>query len=195
MDGFISGPSGLQERQPHKSFKISSVSVLKTFLRALPKGEEDWDDKKPRTQEGVEQLHDELILSKVDRAKRAAMDSQTLLRAFADEHAALLEDTRSQIHAFVFIALGEVAIGLGFQAKAVNQMVAKYMGAPETSARAMRLGVRRWIKASDVLRSSWLSRADELPFRRTCCMVHTLKVYLIDVDRKQVRSQREKVYR
>ncbi|EEU33557.1 uncharacterized protein NECHADRAFT_19590, partial [Fusarium vanettenii 77-13-4] len=93
------------------------------------------------------------------------MDSQTLLEAFADEHAGLLEGTRSQIHAFVFIALGEAAIGLGFRAKVVNQMVAKYMGVPETSARTMRLGVRRWIKMSDVLRSSWLSRADELPLR------------------------------
>jgi len=67
------------------------------------------------------------------------MDSQTLLKAFAGEHAGLLKGTRSQIHAFVFIALGEAAIRLGFRAKVVNHVVAKYMGVPETSARTMRL--------------------------------------------------------
>ncbi|RSL89946.1 hypothetical protein CDV31_015785 [Fusarium ambrosium] len=174
MDGLISNPSRLQDRQPRKQPKKSSVSAIKTFLRALPKGEEDWDDKKPRTQEGIEQLRNELALSKIDGAKRAEMDSQTLLKAFTDEHATLLEDTRSQIHAFVFIALGEVAIGLGFRAKTVNEMVANYMRVPETSARTMRLGVRRWIKASDVLRRSWLGRADELPFRRNK-FAHSMK--------------------
>ncbi|KAH7186356.1 hypothetical protein DER44DRAFT_681973 [Fusarium oxysporum] len=163
---FSSGrPQPPMPRQPKPSRSPESVSLIKTFLRALPKGEEDWDDKAPRTQEQIEQLRLDLTLSKLVREGRAKMKPKALLQSFAEEHAALLRNLESQIHSFVFIALGDVAIKSDLPVRDVDEMTMAYTGAQRSAVRTLRLGVRRWIKASDTLRQSWLPRADELPLR------------------------------
>ncbi|KAJ3454875.1 hypothetical protein MRS44_013475 [Fusarium solani] len=169
-----SKPTSLPPWTPKPGRSPDAISLVKTFLRALPKGEEDWDDKRPHTQADINDLRHELTLDKIPREERAGMGPRALLQAFAVEHAALLEEAQSQIHMLVFIALGKVAVGLGLRAKDVNTMVAECTGVPESAVKAMRLGVRRWIKASDVLRRTWLGRADELPFRRKN-FIHTMK--------------------
>ncbi|RYC79832.1 hypothetical protein BFJ63_vAg17282 [Fusarium oxysporum f. sp. narcissi] len=170
MDNVIFSSSGPQRRptprQPKPSRSSESISLIKTFLKALPKGEEDWDDKKPHTQEQIEQLHLDLTLSKLAREGRAEMKPKALLQSFAEEHATLLHDLESQIHSFVFIALGDVAIKSGLPVREVDEMTIAFTGVPRSALRTLRLGVRRWIKASDTLRQSWLPRADELPIRR-----------------------------
>ncbi|KAK2922600.1 hypothetical protein FoTM2_017453 [Fusarium oxysporum f. sp. vasinfectum] len=161
-------------RQPKPSRSPESISLIKTFLRALPKGEEDWDDKAPRTQEQIEQLRLDLTLSKLVREGRAKMKPKALLQSFAEEHAALLRNLESQIHSFVFIALGDVAIKSDLPVREVDEMTMAYTGAQRSAVRTLRLGVRRWIKASDTLRQSWLPRADELPLRRRS-FIHVMK--------------------
>ncbi|RSL50342.1 hypothetical protein CEP51_015359 [Fusarium floridanum] len=178
MDSIIFEPGRPQRPQsrvqPKPGRSLDAISLIKTFLRALPKGEEDWDDKRPHTQAEINDLRYELTLHKIPRQERAGMRPRELLQAFAVEHAALLKEAKSQIHMLAFIALGEVAVGLGLRPKEVNATVAEYTGVSESAVRTMRLGVRRWIKASDVLRRTWLSRVDELPFRRTN-FIHTIK--------------------
>ncbi|KAJ0129024.1 Transposable element Tc3 transposase [Fusarium oxysporum f. sp. albedinis] len=172
---FSSGrPQPPMPRQPKPSRSPESISLVKTFLRALPKGEEDWDDKAPRTQEQIEQLRLDLTLSKLVREGRAKMKPKALLQSFAEEHAALLRDLESQIHSFVFIALGDVAIKSDLPVREVDEMTMAYTGAQRSAVRTLRLGVRRWIKASDTLRQSWLPRADELPLRRKS-FIHIMK--------------------
>ncbi|GKU22665.1 unnamed protein product [Fusarium langsethiae] len=170
MDNVIFSSSVPQRRptprQPKPSRSSESISLIKTFLKALPKGEEDWDDKKPHTQEQIEQLHLDLTLSKIAREARAVMKPKALLQSFAEEHAALLHDLESQIHSFVFIALGDVAVKSGLPVREVDEMTIAVTGVQRSALRTLRLGVRRWIKASDTLRQSWLPRADELPIRR-----------------------------
>ncbi|KAI8401666.1 hypothetical protein FOFC_18535 [Fusarium oxysporum] len=173
---FSSGrPQPPMPRQPKPSRSPESISLVKTFLRALPKGEEDWDDKAPRTQEQIEQLRLDLTLSKLVREGRAKMKPKALLQSFAEEHAALLRDLESQIHSFVFIALGDVAIKSDLPVREVDEMTMAYTGAQRSAVRTLRLGVRRWIKASDTLRQSWLPRADELPLRPGKSFIHIMK--------------------
>ncbi|SPJ83508.1 uncharacterized protein FTOL_10091 [Fusarium torulosum] len=172
---FSSGrPQRPMPRQPKPSRSSKSISLIKTFLRALPKGEEDWDDKEPHTQEQIEQLRLDLTLSKLAREGRAEMKPKALLQSFAEDHAALLRNLESQIHSFVFIALGDVAIKSDLPVREVDEMMMAYTGAQRSVLRILRLGVRRWIKASDTLRQSWLTRADELPLRRKS-FIHIMK--------------------
>jgi hypothetical protein len=159
---------------PKPSQPSDPVSLVKTFLKGFPRGEEDWDDKPPRDQNGIDDLHKELTLSKVPCEQRAKMNSMELLQKFAEEHTSLLQGKTSQIHCFVFVALGIIAINFGYKPSEIDTMAAIHMGTKESAIRAMRLGIKKWNKISKALRNSWLPRADELPLRRKWSTIHII---------------------
>lgn len=137
-------PQQLRRQQQSGPNRLArALGMAKTFLKGLPQGEEDWDNEKSWTQADVDMLHNELVLSKIPHKEHAQIDSTGLLQRFAEGHATSLKGRESQIHTFVFIALGEVAIGPNHPVRAVNATTKKYTVASDSAIRAMRLSVRR----------------------------------------------------
>ena len=154
-----------QPKQPPAKQPPDALSQARQFLGGFPKGEEDWNDKKPHTQADVDSLREELTLSQISVKERRQMEPERLLQTFGDNLRAKLQED-SQIHMMVYVALGSAAIRFGLKPMVVDKIGATHTGKAEASFRRMRLGVQQWIAAIDIIKNNGLRRAYELPIRR-----------------------------
>lgn len=142
---------------------------VKRFMKALPKGPEDWANNSPGTLAEVQSLYHELTLSSVSREQRASTGLMEVLQLFVGEHGDKLRDS-SQIHMAVFVAACRVVIGEGqpkrVPAKVVDSLMHRYVEGPESRSRVYRGAIPAYIKMLDAMAYVLGNDAYELPLRR-----------------------------